>query len=542
MAISLNDVRMGASFLFTLPSMLRHPLDLDIARAVLRDRMARREETFLDLLSRAVYGQPGSPYLKLLRAAGCEYGDVVRLVYSDGIEGTLAILFRQGVYVTIDEFKGRRPIRRGSTTVYVRPAQFQNPLTQFHFVARSSGSRGDGTPVHISLQFVRTFAVDTALVMRVAYGGTEWQSADWEIPGGGAAVRQVEFAMMGTPLVRWFSQTDPYARGLHPRYRWSVNLIRWGSLAAARPLPRPEYVPPHEPLPIIRWMSDVLRSGRIPHLYAFTSSAVRLCQAAMGMGIDLAGARFTLIGEPTTDARIRELRRAGTVGFPRYASIETGSMSYACLRPEAADDMHHFHDLQAFIQPAHDGPARGLPPSAVLITSLQPSAPVLLLNVSLGDQADLTRRACGCPLDALGWHAHIQHLRSFEKLTAAGMTFLDVDVVRVLEEVLPAQFGGSVADYQLVEEETSQGHPRLRLLVHPRVGAIDAGAVARAFLDALSGVDTQRVMAQVWRESHVLEVERGAPETTTTGKVLHVHLRREAPGGPLTDRSRAARG
>jgi hypothetical protein len=542
MAISLNDVRMGASFLFTLPSMLRHPIDPDAARAVLRDRMARRDETFLDLLARAVYGRPGSPYLRLLRAAGCEYGDVVRLVQAEGIEGALSVLFRQGVYVTIDEFKGRRPIRRGSAVVHVQPAEFQNPLTQFHFLARSSGSRGEGTPVHISLQFVRTFAVDTGLVMRVAYGGTDWQSADWEIPGGGAAVRQAEFAMMGAPFARWFSQTDPYARDLHPRYRWSVNLMRWASLAAGRPLPRPEYVPPQEPLPIIRWMSDVLRSRRIPHLYAFTSSAVRLCHAAMGMGIDLAGARFTLIGEPTTDARIHVLRRAGAVGFPRYGSIETGSMSYACLRPEAADDMHHFHDLQAFIQPAHDGPPRGLPPSALLITTLQPTAPVLLLNVSLGDRADITRRACGCPLDALGWDTHVQHLRSFEKLTAAGMTFLDYDVVRVLEEVLPARFGGSVADYQLVEEETAQGRPRLRLLVHPRVGAVDAGAVAHAFLDALSGPDTQRVMAQVWRESHVLEVERAAPEVTTTGKILHIHLRRGAPGDPLKGRSPAARG
>jgi hypothetical protein len=53
------------------------------------------------------------------------------------------------------------------------------------------------------------------------------------------------------------------------------------------------------------------------------------------------------------------------------------------------------------------------------------------------------------------------------------MTFLDTDVIRVLEEELPARFGGTPTDYQLLEEEADDGQPRLQLLVHPRVGPLN---------------------------------------------------------------------
>jgi hypothetical protein len=134
------------------------------------------------------------------------------------------------------------------------------------------------------------------------------------------------------------------------------------------------------------------------------------------------------------------------------------------------------------IQPGTDGacadgagaPA-GLPEKAMLLSSLLPSAPVLMLNVCLGDQAALVRRSCGCAMERHGWSLHIEGVRSFEKLTAGGITLLDVDVVRVLEEVLPARFGGAPTDYQLVERpDGADGRPEVRLLVSPALGPLDA--------------------------------------------------------------------
>src|SRR6185295_19041058 len=111
---------------------------------------------------------------------------------------------------------------------------------------------------------------------------------------------------------------------------------------------------------------------------------------------------------------------------------EIGPIASGCLTPAAPDDVHVFHDAVALVQPP---PADGPPgPAArpLFVSSLRPSAPVMMLNVSLGDQAVLATRACGCLLGEIGWRAHLHGIRSFEKLTAGGMSFLDTDIVRVL--------------------------------------------------------------------------------------------------------------
>jgi len=142
----------------------------------------------------------------------------------------------------------------------------------------------------------------------------------------------------------------------------------------------------------------------------------------------------------------------------------------------------------------------------------------------MGDAGILEPADCGCPLTALGWTTRLRSILSFEKLTGEGMTFHDTDVVRILDETLPARFGGGPGDYQLVEDESPDGRSRLRLLVHPHVGPIDAGAVTETFLSALRAPGgAQDVTALVWRSAGLLEVERRVPEATRAGKVLHVH-------------------
>jgi hypothetical protein len=96
-------------------------------------------------------------------------------------------------------------------------------------------------------------------------------------------------------------------------------------------------------------------------------------------------------------------------------------------------------------------------------------------------------------------------------------------VRRVLDETLPARFGGSAVDYQLREDEGEGGVARLRLLVHPRVGPLDPAAVADAFLEALGrGSGAERVMELAWRDARVLRVERRPPESTASGKIHHL--------------------
>jgi hypothetical protein len=255
---------------------------------------------------------------------------------------------------------------------------------------------------------------------------------------------------------------------------------------------------------------------------------VRLCQAAEQAGVDLTGARFTVVGEPVTRARVEAIRRTGAEVAPRYAIIECSAIGHGCLAPSAPDEVHFLSDLHAMIQRGPDVEVPGLPPDALFLSSLRLSAPYVLLNVSMGDEAAVSERRCGCPLARLGWLTHLETIRSHEKLTAGGMTVLDSDVIRVLEEALPARFGGGPADYQLVEDQDQTGHARLHLIAHPRLGPLDEAALIDAFLSTVGrrgGAET--ITARMWRDARLLRVERRPLDTTATGKVLHIHVRRE---------------
>ena len=97
----------------------------------------------------------------------------------------------------------------------------------------------------------------------------------------------------------------------------------------------------------------------------------------------------------------------------------------------------------------------------------------------------------------------------------------------MLDEVLPTRFGGVPTDYQLLEEETDDGRPRLRLLVHPRLGPLNADAITECFLTAIGSASTvEQMMSSLWRDAKVLYVDHRIPQSTGAGKILHLHLNR----------------
>ena len=293
-------------FLWGLPAWYRHPLTLAHARASLERRLARRQPDFLGVV-RAIYADDQSPYHQLLAwPAAC------MATWRRSSTGTLRAPWpcsASGVYLTVDEFKGRRPAVRGSATIVVRPQRLRNPAA-FALGSRTSGSRGAAMLVPSSLDSSRDRAVNTWLTLD-AHGGRDWVKAVWGLSTGslGLAIRYSGF---GAPVARCFGLVDPGTPGLHPRYRWSARVLGWASRVGRLPLHPYEHVPVGDPLPIARWMSEVLRAGRIPHLWAFVSPAVRLCQAAVETGVDIRGARFTITGEPITAARRAAIRRAGS--------------------------------------------------------------------------------------------------------------------------------------------------------------------------------------------------------------------------------------
>jgi hypothetical protein len=259
----------AARFLWALPRHLRRPLTVDVATAVVQERLARREAEFLALVRDAVYANPRSPYRRLLAAAGCEPGDLARLVRLGGVEGALEVLFRHGVYLTVDEFKGRRPVRRGSATVTLDPADLRNPLSAGHLPTQSGGSGGTPSVLVYALASIRDQTVN-ALLALAAHGGEAWVKGVWGVSTGSAPV-VLRFGSFGRPVARWFLHVRPDAPGVHPRYRWVPGALRLAARAAGVAFPRPELAPLDDPLAIARWIADTRRAGRTPHLYAFAS-------------------------------------------------------------------------------------------------------------------------------------------------------------------------------------------------------------------------------------------------------------------------------
>jgi hypothetical protein len=95
----------------------------------------------------------------------------------------------------------------------------------------------------------------------------------------------------------------------------------------------------------------------------------------------------------------------------------------------------------------------------------------------------------------------------------------------LLEEKLPARFGGRAGDYQLVERE-HDGLVEVSLVVSPSVGSLDDDFVVRFTIERLrAGLRYHRMMADVWAGAGVLRVERREPYAVNA-KVLPLHLLR----------------
>jgi hypothetical protein len=138
-------------------------------------------------------------------------------------------------------------------------------------------------------------------------------------------------------------------------------------------------------------------------------------------------------------------------------------------------------------------------------------------------------RACGCALASFGYQRHVREVHSFRKLTGEGVTLVGSEMLRILEEVLPARFGGSPLDYQLAEEEDSQGLTRLVLRVNPRLGPLVEQEVVQTVLEALGRSSAAADLARaLWARAGSLRVRSEPPIATARGKLLPLHLARLA--------------
>ena len=121
----LAEMKMYGRYALGLRGFFRQRITLADAEAIIRQRLADRDSNFLRLMERGVFGYSQSPYLPLLKMAGCELGDIQDMVKTRGLEATLRELREAGVYVTFEEYKGRKPIVRNGNVIHIRPGQFE---------------------------------------------------------------------------------------------------------------------------------------------------------------------------------------------------------------------------------------------------------------------------------------------------------------------------------------------------------------------------------------------------------------------------------
>ena len=536
MPSAFSELATFARFTRTLPGYLRNRMSAEQARKQLADALAGREENFLRVLERGVFGNPASPYLPLFRLAGAELGDVQSLVRADGLEAALGRLYDAGMYVTLDEVKGRRAIERRGLSLPITGAAFDNPLMTRHYQAMSSGSRGPRTRVNIDLALLEH---EAAYVQQYLDGFDLWKRpyAVWRpVPPVVTAVKWIlRLEKLGKSLDQWFSQTKVELGGGHWKFAIFTRTTVAQGRALGRRFPSPQHVPTNAPEPVAEWLAKMSRRGTPAVLDTMVSSAVRVCSYAREQGFDISGTLFRLGGEPLTTAKAQLIRDVGCRSICFYSITEMSFVGAPCASANALDDVHLLTDkVAALLRPKQVGTSSV---DALIYTTLLPSSPKLLINVESGDYATVSTRSCSCPMGRLGFTTHLHDIRSYEKLTSEGVTFLGTELLRLVEEVLPAAFGGAPTDYQLVESEEN-GISRILIVASPALGSLDESAIVQRVLDTLSSYPGGSVMTQHWRQGDTLKVVRREPYQTASAKILPLHLQRLTVPPDSTERTR----
>ena len=519
---------MYARFLRGLPSFIRHPITVDDAQAAIARRLAEREEALLRFANRGLLAAPRSPYPELFRLAGCEPGDLGVLVRDRGVEGTLATLREAGVYVTFEEMKGRAPLVRSGREIPVTPPDFDNPFLTRYYEGSTSGSTGLATRVNTDLEHLSVEA-EHRVVSLWAHGllGAPWAVWRPPLPAGSGINNVLRGARFGVPPSRWFTPLASEDFHAAIKYRLATHAILALGRALGARLPSPECVPLQDAITIARWMAaERDASGRV-WLNTTVSGGLRVAIAAREAGIDLSGATFMLAGEPATEAKARGIRASGASLFTDYGMAEAGRLAVGCVNARGASDVHLLSDAYAVIPWDRTAPRSSERVTAFLMTALHPASPKLLLNAEFDDYGIIDTQPCGCPLESLGFRTHLRDIRSFAKLTGEWVTLVGSEMERILEEMLPARFGGSALDYQLVEGEDDGGFTRLTLMVSPRIALRDPDEVRDAVLAALGRSSLAADMARAfWQQADTLRVQRGEPYTSARGKQFPLHRTR----------------
>jgi hypothetical protein len=512
-----------------LPGFLRDVITPAEAQESIRRLLGDREKRFLELARTRIYACPTSPYLKLLRIAGCEFSDLEALLRRHGLEASLAALARQGVYLTVEEFKGKIEVRRGGEAFRVSADDFAPPEPTAGFMTRSSGTNNAPVSTIIALDRIAVQALEVSVFFSAhELLDKAYALYDAILPSGSGLRNLLINAKLGLASERWFARKVPTKNKTGALYHYlTTHLIVALARRHGPGFPHPEFIDTENTGPIIRWVAEKRSEGRGCTVKTAASNAARIAEAAWKVGASLKGVTFICGGEPFTEAKRDAILRAGATATPRYGFVTGGSVGNGCAHPAHTDEIHVNRHTFALIAAPEGYASRAASVRPFLFTTLLPSDPWLLFNVENGDYGILDERDCGCDLERVGLTLHLHHIRSYEKFTSEGMNYFYGDLFDIFEKHLPSEFGGGPGDYQLVEEEDEDGRTRLTLRVHPKIANLDeAKIIARLREHLSSGSWEKEFQVRVWQHAGTFRVRREAPHTSGRGKILPLQVSR----------------
>jgi len=493
--------------------------------AQMRQALETREDRFLRIMETRVYARARSPYRRLLEHAGCEFVDVQDLTRRHGLEGALRHLAESGVYLNAAELKGKEDVVRGDLRFRVDPRDLQNVASGF--ASQSSGTNNPPQQGTSSFDWMAQQAT-TAGAFILAHGLEEHRHSAFEpmLPGVAGMMFMFMLARLGIPTERWFARAVPFRNRLEGAY-FSLLAHEVAAIGtyAGPGFASPERVTEQDLGVIVQWIRDSHRKGRRTCVRTAASNAARIATWALERGQSLQGVTFLASGEPLTAGKLRPIDESGADVNSCYG-FEPGSVwaAVGCANPAYRDEMHLSLNTLAVVNPL-PFPMGDRVVHPLLYTTLHDSAGRLLLNAESGDYAELDDRDCGCLMHELGLTLHVHRVRSYEKLTAGGMSYPADELIEVLELRLPAAFGGGPSDYQLVEEEGERGQTHLTLRIHPRLGELDEARILTHFIAEVGKAgENQRFVAESWRGRGTFRVARLAPRTSARGKMMPVLL------------------
>jgi hypothetical protein len=524
----LNSVRGMLSLVAGLREFFREPVTLEKTKEEIRRALDNREQRFLDLVQAQVYGRAGSPYLKLLRMAGCDFADLEALIRKHGLENSLQRLAEEGVYLTSDEFRGKKDVVRGQNSFCFSPGDLE--LRTFRrglMVSNSSGTRH--RPQRYALSLDRTSQLGRLKYLFFSAHNLLHHSHaiyDATLPTSEGIRNLLLYGKCGIRVKRWFARRVPMGSWPEATYHYLMTyLIVLETRSFSPGAPWPEFVDSEEAYRIVHWIAKENQAGKACCIRTAASNAVRIARAAREMGRSLAGTKFIVSGEPFTESKRELIEGVDGSAIPIYGCSGLGEIGSGCANPVWTDDVHVPCHRLAVIEHPRALNGNGPPVNPFLFTTFSELDPLLHMNVQNGDYGVMETRECGCAIGNLGLTLHLHRIRSFEKLTSEGMGYSCGDLYELLEKSFPAEFGGGPGDYQLVEEEDGNGQTRLSLVVHPEVGNLDEGQVLARLRAAFSnGSRGNRFMTEVWESAGTFRIRREVPYASLRGKILPLHI------------------